>query len=99
MTRTINATVGIYDTQYRAVFHKNGHVTVKVPFIEWKNNTGFLIFRTFRVSGNMAENVKKFFNNNTETLQSNYFGGFIRLSQMLIDDLCNITVYEGNNDD
>ncbi len=40
----IDMTVGIYDDQATITRHKNGCVTIRVPYVNWVNNTGTLAF-------------------------------------------------------
>jgi hypothetical protein len=42
MSRYINVTCGIYNTYYELVSHRDGSVTVRVPGISWRDNTGTL---------------------------------------------------------
>ena len=61
MRYTIDVTCGIYNTQYSIIRHRDGSVTVKAPYIDWRDNTGCLMFMRCLVTGKKAELVKKLF--------------------------------------
>lgn len=61
MKKTIDVTVGIYDTEITMNENKDGTITVKVPEIKWKNNTGTLSFFRKTFSGKMAKCINDFF--------------------------------------
>ena len=42
--KRIEMTVGIYDSYAVITRHQNGNATVRVPFVNWVNNTGSLDF-------------------------------------------------------
>ena len=75
--RTIDCQVGIYDTEYTAVYHRDGSITVKEPYIKWAGNTGCLAFRKIRLSGNNATMAKRFFKNDE----------LVSDSVMILDDI------------
>lgn len=46
----LDCTCGIYSTDYRLTCHRDGTVTVRVPTIKWRNNTGTLAHTLEHVS-------------------------------------------------
>ena len=40
--RRLDATVGIYSTAYTLISHRDGSVSVRAPYIDWRNNNGNL---------------------------------------------------------
>jgi len=62
INRTIACQTGIYQTDFRLTMHKDGSVTVRVPYIHWENNSGSLRHENIKVkAGRNAEEVKRFF--------------------------------------
>jgi hypothetical protein len=84
--KTINATVGIYNTEYSATVHRNGEVTVRAPYVKWVGSTGHLAFKKVTVSGDDASEVKKFFDRSELALPANCFGGMLTLDDVLNGD-------------
>lgn len=64
MNRIINTTVGIYETAYVANFHRNGDVTVSVPYVKWSGSTGSLAFKKIRTTGKDANYIRNCFADN-----------------------------------
>ena len=50
MSKTINATVGIYNTQYTIINHRDGGISVKTPYIKWVGNSGGLAFKVVKIN-------------------------------------------------
>lgn len=48
--KTITCTVGIYDTAYELTEHRDGSVTVRAPYVHWRNNSGILSFSRRHIS-------------------------------------------------
>ena len=44
----IDLKVGIYDCRAEITRHANGDVTIRDPYIEWVNGTGFLSYCRYR---------------------------------------------------
>lgn len=59
--KTIDVTVGIYDTEATITRHRNGKVTIKAPFVKWDQlGTGTLAFTRIQldlVDAEMADAV------------------------------------------
>lgn len=94
MNRQILKTLGIYDTAYRATFHRDGDVSVKVPYVRWECGTGNLTFKMVRTHGNTAKDVAKFFRANTDCLPANCFGGYATLSEVLEGSYKDLVIFE-----
>lgn len=89
----INATVGIYDTAYTAVFHRDGSITVRAPFISWSGNTGSLKFERSRFIGREAEIVREFFKEGELVLAANTGDGALMLTDVLAgQDMSGISI-------
>ena len=57
--KTIDITVGIYDTKYTMTEHYNGAITVKAPYVD---NSGTLAFdKAFFPAGTLADKIKQAF--------------------------------------
>ena len=48
--KTIDTTVGIYDTQYTLINHRDGSISVKCPYVKWVGNTGCLAFEVIKIT-------------------------------------------------
>lgn len=48
--KTISTKVGIYDTEYRLIQHRDGSISVKTPYVKWVGNTGSLAFKNVRIN-------------------------------------------------
>ncbi|UOF76751.1 hypothetical protein [Caudoviricetes sp.] len=48
--QTINTKCGIYATEYTLIRHRDGSISVKTPYIKWKNNNGMLAFRNVKIT-------------------------------------------------
>lgn len=71
--KNLDCTCGIYDTEYTLTSHRDGSVTVRIPYIKWTNNTGILEFRREKYSGNAAALIKKCFKDQTHMLDGYEF--------------------------
>ena len=49
MAKTIDTKVGIYNTEYTLVAHRDGTISVKTPYIKWVGNSGSLSFKTVKI--------------------------------------------------
>lgn len=47
--KTLDTQVGIYNTEYKLVCHRDGSHSVKTPYIKWTNNTGALAFKNVKI--------------------------------------------------
>ena len=83
MNNFLSVKTGIYETGYSAVFHRNGDVTVREPFVKWNGNTGVLSFRKTRLSGREAGAVREFFTAGELVLSANNGGGALSLDDVL----------------
>jgi hypothetical protein len=61
--RTINVQCGIFNTAYRATYHRDGAITVRAPYVNRRGNSGNLAFELTKVSGTRATAVRWFFDN------------------------------------
>lgn len=59
--KKIYVKVGIYDAQYELREHKDGRVTVKVPYVKWVGNNGSLSHEIVIVDQLFVNKVKSFF--------------------------------------
>ena len=48
--KTIDTTVGIYNTQYTLINHRDGSISVKCPYVKWNGSTGCLAFRAVKIT-------------------------------------------------
>lgn len=83
MSRSIATTVGIYNTEFSAVFHRDGSVTVREPVVQWVGGTGHLVHQKSTVSGVQAEAVKRYFAEGVTVMAATCFGGYLTLSDIL----------------
>jgi hypothetical protein len=60
MAKTIPAHIGIYDTQYTLIKHRDGTLSVKVPYIKWVNQLGSLAFKKVKIERHAALVVSSF---------------------------------------
>lgn len=68
INKTIEIECGIYNTHYRLVEHRDGTITVIVPYIKWKNNSGSLDFEKNKIKHpSIVSEIKKFFEKNELT--------------------------------
>lgn len=81
--KTISITVGIYDTTYRATFHRNGDITVRAPYVKWTGDTGSLAFKRITLSGDDAVAAKQFFSAGENVMAANNGGGALSLQDVL----------------
>lgn len=66
MKNKLQVNVGIFYSCYTLIKHRNGTVTVKVPYIKWINNNGNLAFTNYHITNkDRADSIKKFFENGT----------------------------------
>lgn len=66
MNRTICVKVDIWDTKYKLTQHRNGSISVRMPFTRWRGNSGSLDFEIIKISNqSKVKQVKWFFENNT----------------------------------
>ena len=69
MKKYINVQIGIYNTEITLkTQHRNGDVTLNVPFIKWSNNSGVLSFYKVRIKNNLYF-IKQCFENNTAYIE------------------------------
>jgi len=47
--KTLKTDVGIYDSEYRLICHRDKSISVREPFIKWTFNCGSLSFRTVKI--------------------------------------------------
>lgn len=80
---TISAQVGIYDTAYRATFHRDGSITVRAPYVKWTGDNGGLAFRNVTVEGLEADAVREFFKAESLVMAANNGGGSLSLDEVL----------------
>jgi hypothetical protein len=84
--RTIDCQTGIYDTEYTLTCHKDGSVTVRVPFIRWTNNSGSLAFTQVTIkAGKRAEVIKRFFADDTLVIDDS--GCFLTLDDVIYNNV------------
>ena len=53
--KSIDLTVGIYNSEATITRHKNGDVTIRSPFVKWENNNGYLAFENIKLTGKPAK--------------------------------------------
>ncbi len=59
--KSIDVTVGIYDTEATITRHRNGTVSIRAPYIKWVDNTGHLAFERIYLSGDTANLADRVF--------------------------------------
>ena len=57
MSKTLDITCGIYNTEYTLTKHRDGTRTVRAPYIKWEGNSGCLAHRNIRVTAKHASFV------------------------------------------
>lgn len=62
----ISTQCGIWETSYRLIKHKNGSISVKAPFVRWKNNNGSLAFRNVLIKKFVDQALACFADEETE---------------------------------
>lgn len=55
MTKTLDTTCGIYNTEYTLTKHRDGTRTVRAPHIKWEGNSGCLAHRNVKASAEHAD--------------------------------------------
>ena len=50
MAKSISTQVGIYDTQYTLINHRDGSISVKTPYVKWTGNSGVLAFKNIKIT-------------------------------------------------
>jgi len=65
MTRkSISVKVGIYDTAYKLIEHRDGSVTVMAPWIRWVGSSGNLDFAHITITNPLlVSQIIRFFDN------------------------------------
>ena len=81
--KTINVTVGIYASGYTAIYHRNGDVTVRSPYVRWAGNTGSLAFERTTLTGDDAVAAKAFFDSGESVMAANNGSGALSLQDVL----------------
>jgi hypothetical protein len=65
MSKTLDTTCGIYNTEYTLTKHRDGGCTVNAPYINWKDGSGVLSFKNISIKPVQAKDVIWFFENDT----------------------------------
>ena len=57
MSKTLDTTGGIYNTEYTLTKHRDGTRTVQYPYIKWTGNSGSLAHSKVRVAAKHADYI------------------------------------------
>jgi len=58
----INTKVGIWDSRYELIQHRDGTCTVKVPFVKWRGESGTLDWMSQRFTDEaLVQRIKAYF--------------------------------------
>jgi hypothetical protein len=90
MNKSIDVQVGIYNTEYRLINHRDDSISVVMPELcESRNGSNIkLCHRTVHVADDDKADILKFFQSGELVLDANNGGGYLTLDQALNGYLC-----------